>query len=131
MSNEYKDWCNDLWEVFNQEASALDDLPMGWTMTFIGDLKYDLFETLGSYADDWIIADAKEKYGELRLYWAFRDRDYTEQEQDDLNALYDEIEEVIEHYRQISTVTCAICGALSDSCKIGWGMPLCKDCNGM
>ena len=126
MGNEY----NDLWEAFSQEVSALDDLPTGWTITFVDDLKDDLFDTLGSYADDWIITDAKEKYGELRLYWAFADRDYTDDEQRDMDALYDAIEEVIDRYRQLSASICVVCGAVSDDMKIGWNMPICESCKG-
>lgn len=96
---------------FEDTIVALDWLPKGWVRSFVPYLKYELLDTLGRYMDDFEIIQAKEKYGALRIYWAWRDREYTEHEIKRLNILYDYIEDVISKYEDISMLTCMNCGS--------------------
>lgn len=108
---------------FQNTIIALDWLPEGWVKTFVPKLKEELFETIGIFADDFEVMDAKEKYGQLRLYWTWQDRVYTEHEIKRMNILYDYIDAVISKYEDVSKSTCMDCG-----CETTSGV-LCSECN--
>ena len=76
MSNEYKDYCHDIRKNFDDATNSLNYLPRGWVNSFVPKLKDELFNMLGQYAEDFCVLQCKEKYGEMRLYWHFPDRDY-------------------------------------------------------
>lgn len=92
------------------QTGCFHGLPQGWVESFLPNLIDDLFEILGGYAEDWMVLQAKEKFGELRLYWGWRDRDYSISEQEFLISLIDKIEAVIDEYRLVSRRTCWKCG---------------------
>lgn len=95
---------------FEDTIAALDWLPNGWVNSFVPQLKQELLDTLGIYADDFEILQAKEKYGAMRVYWTWKDREYTDNEIKRMNILYDYIEDVISKYEDISMLTCRGCG---------------------
>lgn len=114
------DWKEDLKQ---QLISNFYELPKGWVESFLPSLIDDLFDILGGYAEDWIVLQAKEKFNELRLYWGWRDRNYSDSEQDFLISLTDKIEAVLDEYRLLSRKTCWKCGDIIGEYDI-----YCKKC---
>ena len=121
MGNEHKDWHT----RFDDNITAFDSLPRGWVKSFVPKMKDDLLEALGPYAEDFVILEAKEKWGELRIYWNWGDRDYTNEECDDLNKLYNAIENIIDEYSELSRKICVKCGAVATHFKDG--LPYCEE----
>lgn len=106
MSNEFKDYYYDSREMFDDAVGELDSLPSGWVRSFVPQLKDELFEALGQYAEDLYILQCKEKYGEMRLYWCFPDRDYyTDEDYDNLEELCPTIQDIVDKYTEISRET--------------------------
>lgn len=129
MSNEMKDWTNDMREQFDANTAELNNLPEGWVKSFVPQMKYELFNALGSYAEDFHITEAKEKWAALRVYWNFGDREYNESEWADLNEISVAIYEIIAKYTDISFKTCMICGEDADGYTRGYIVPICNDCD--
>jgi hypothetical protein len=130
MSNEWKDYQRDLREDFEYNFNAaLDCIPDGWENTFIPKLKDELFNALGAYADEIVFYQIKEKYGALRVYWNFPDRDYyTGKDETDLKELIPIIKSIVEKYVDISENTCVVCGKPATHMTTGYIMPLCDNC---
>ena len=127
MSSEYKDWFCDVMTELNTRMREAELLPEGWTNTFIPNMKKELADVLGSYVYDFVVLDVKEKYGMMRVYWAWADRDYDENEARDRNELTNKIEDIVSKYEKISENTCAICGKPSTKMTTGWVWPVCPD----
>jgi len=127
MSNEYKDWKNDIMATLNDKMWEAEFLPEGWVDTFVPELKNELADALGSYVDDFVVLQIKEKYGALRMYWHWADKDYADDEAKDLSALYNEIEAVIGKYERISEKTCVVCGADATKFTTAWVLPVCDE----
>lgn len=126
MSSEYKDYYYDLRERFDDAVSELDSLPSGWVRSFVPQLKDELFNALGQYAEDFCVLDCKEKYGNMRLYWHFPDRDYyTDEDYDYLEKLCPKIEDIINKYEVISGFICVKCGA--EATRFKDGLPYCEE----
>ena len=128
MSNEYKDWFCDVMTALNAKMWEADFLPEGWTNTFIPKMKKELADILGSYVYDFVVFQIKEKYGVMRMYWSWADRDYNDTEVNDLNALTNEVEATIRKYENISENTCVVCGKEATRMTSGWIMPVCDYC---
>lgn len=128
MSNEWKDWYNDNITALNAKMWEADFLPKGWTDTFIPEMKKELADVLGSYVDDFTVFQIKEKYGALRMYWSWADRDYDENEVKDLKELTKEIQTLISKYEKISEKTCVACGKEATKMTTGWVLPTCDTC---
>lgn len=128
MSNEYKDYYDDLYCEFEDRVDILDNLPDGWVSSFIPTLKEELFNMLGSYVEDFEIMDAKEKWGELRVAWCWSDREYSALEIEDMNELCDRIEDMLEKYMSISRRTCAKCGKRTVLYSSKYELPICDEC---
>lgn len=132
MSNEWKDYQRDLRADFEHNFEcALDCIPGGWEKSFIPQLENELFEALGSYADEIMFYQIKEKFGELTAFWNFPDRDYyTDEDYDELEKLAQVVGNIIQKYTEISKNTCAICGeAATHMTTFGWIEPLCNACD--
>lgn len=134
MSNEWKDWFRDKseeakelvakypflrfknnaccpWENTEEiESCWLFDLPVGWENGCAKDMCDELMSVLGKYADDFIILQLKEKFNEIRLYWSWTDREYTDEEYMELKQMCDAIERILRKYAEISYNTCTVCG---------------------
>ena len=115
MREEIMDWIN--------------CLPDGWVSAFGENLCNDLLHALGRYQHDFVIDQVKEKYGQMRMYWHWRDMEYPIQIADQLFEISSWINDIIEQYTIISCETCTRCGApavlhIFDS----WVEPLCDNC---
>ena len=111
MSNEYKDHMADLRATFNEKMWEIEFLYDGWLKTFVPQMMDELFDALGSYVEDFEVLQIKEKFGRMRLYWGWADRDYTDAEAEDLNKLSKIIDNIIAKYENISGKTCIECVA--------------------
>ena len=129
MSNEWKDYQRDLREQFDINTQELNNLPEGWVKSFVPQMKDELFNAIGSYAGDFYIDQAKEKWAALRVYWHWCDRKRCEHEWHDLNELTNTISEIIYKYTDISFETCMVCGEGADGYTRGYVVPVCNDCN--
>ena len=92
------------------ESCWIFDLPTGWINTCAKDMCDELLETLGKYADDFVILQLKEKFNEIRLYWKWNDRKYTDEELDEMNQMNNTIRNILQKYAKISYNTCTVCG---------------------
>lgn len=128
MSNEYKDWKNDIQVTINNTTYELKLLPDGWANSFVPNLRRELVDALGSYVEDFHVRQIKEKYGIMRFYWCWKDRDYNDDETKDIRELTKEINDIISKYEKISEKTCAICGKEATKITTGWIIPVCDYC---
>ena len=131
MSNEWKDYQHDIRSDFaNNFVSAIDGIPDGWIKSFMPQLRDELFKACGAYADEIMFYQIKEKYGALRVYWNFPDRDYyTEEDNIEINELVPVIRNIVEKYVDISEHTCTICGKAATHMTTGYIEPLCDNCD--
>ena len=127
MGNEFKAWKNDIQITLNNTTYELKLLPDGWVCSFVPNLRRELADALGFYVDDFAVLQIKEKYGMMRLYWCWKDRDYTADEKHDLSVISKEINTIVEKYEQISTHTCVVCGKEATKMTTGWIMPVCDE----
>ena len=129
MSNEWKDYQRDLRADFEHNFECALEIPDGWIKSFIPQLKDELFEALGAYADEIMFYQIKEKFGQLTVYWNFPDRDYyTEKDDMDLKELVPVIRSIVEKYVEISKNTCIVCGEAATHMTTGYIAPLCDSC---
>ena len=63
MSNEYKDYMNDLRAIFNYKMREVEFLYDGWRNSFVPAMMDEMFSALGSYVEDFEVYQIKEKYG--------------------------------------------------------------------
>ena len=114
-----------------EEDSWIESIPVGWAESFFEDMCKELMFVLGDCVNDFEIAQLKEKYGEMRLYWEWKDigRDYTPWEQQMHKDLMERIEEIINKYAIISAHTCVKCGKQSTHYTQPWILPLCDECD--
>lgn len=109
--------------------SWINCLPNGWVSAFGEELCNALLNALGEYKDDFVIDQVKEKYGEMRMLWHWKDRAYSFEDVHTLWILDDLISIIIGHYETISGKTCVICGASATMRTInGWVELLCDNC---
>lgn len=128
MSNEYKDWKADMREIFDEKVKELDPLYDGWVNSFIPKLKDELFDLLGSYVEQFNVLQIKEKFGSLVIYWNF-DLDGLKNEYiGDVAELYEQIEDLLHKYAEISSRTCIVCGEPGVMRDDYWVTPWCDKC---
>lgn len=141
MSNEYKDWLNDLTteqranyalcmqfpiliphkEVdnpnFEYEYTALDIMPDGWRKAFGNEFANDLQKYVDLMNPDdkehTYIIDMKEKYGYLHIY---------------LSRYTPFTRSVCVQYADKSRQTCIHCGKPATKVTTGWVSPWCDEC---
>lgn len=94
--------------------SWLNELPQGWIDGFCEKMCDELMEALGNFADQWVITQVKEKYGELRVYHAGLPEN-----------IYDAVEMILSKYAEISYHTCCVCGKEATEWSKGYIMPYC------
>ena len=128
MSNEYKDYTNDLREAFDEKMSEVNDLYDGWKKAFVPKMMDEMFCALGSYSEDFEVYQIKEKFGSLVIYKGWKDREYTDEEFKDLDDITAELNTIIEKYRKISERTCVKCGGKATFFSSGWVIPWCDNC---
>ena len=131
MSNEWKDYQRDLFIDFEDNfVAAIDGIPHGWIKSFMPQLRDELFNALGAYADEIMFYQIKEKFGRLTVYWNFPDKDYyTEYNYADINELIPIVQNIVKRYEEISTNTCVVCGKPA-TYMTTWAYiaPFCDDC---
>ena len=103
---------------FPTSYTELDQMSIGWKKAFgkefCKDLKKAIIKTGGhELLFNFRITQIKEKYGELRVYY---------------EGYGEEIDKVIEKYRQLSQKTCIMCGKPATYISKGWISPYCDDC---
>ena len=128
MSNEYKDYKRDLLVDLTVKMHEVGDLYEGWRKTFIPDMIYELCEVLGSYVEDFEVYQIKEKFSSLTIYWGWKWRDYTDEENKDRQAIDAEVKNIIEKYKRISEHTCVKCGNKATFLSDHWVIPWCDSC---
>lgn len=131
MSNEWKDYRRDLRADFEYNfESAIDGIPDGWIKSFFSQLKNELFEACGAYADEIMFYQIKEKYGQLTVYWNFPNKEYyTESDDKDIKEIIPVVQNIIKKYTEISKNTCVMCGeAATYMTTWGYIAPFCDDC---
>ena len=128
MSNEYKDYMNDLRATFNEKMDEVNTLYDGWLKAFVPQMMDELFNALGSYVEDFMVHQIKEKYGNLTIYWGWKHRDYTDEENNDRKKLNEEVNNIVAKYRKISEHTCVQCGGKATFLSDYWVIPWCDNC---
>jgi rubrerythrin len=144
MSNEYRDWLADFLaeltdeqrknyelcmeysiliprnarEDYNYEYTVLDLMPSGWRIAFGEDWARDVQEVLDKLSrkerDEIFIMDIKEKHGFLDV---------------DINYYSEELEAVLDKYKELSRRTCIGCGKPATKISWGWICPFCDICS--
>ena len=128
MSNEYKDWKADLREIFEGKVKDLNFLYDGWVNSFIPQMKDELFDLLGSYVEQFNVLQIKEKFGELIMYWNFDLEGFKDEYVGDVEELYEQIENLLHKYAELSSKTCIVCGELGHMRDGYWITPWCDKC---
>lgn len=128
MSNEWKDYREDQLKLLLAKMHEVSDLYEGWINAFAPDLIYELCDELGPYVEDFEVYQVKEKFGSLTIYWGWKHRDYTDEENNDRKELDDSVKEIVDKYRIISERTCVKCGGKATFLSHGWVIPWCDNC---
>jgi hypothetical protein len=128
MSNEYKDWKADLREIFEEKVRDLDFLYDGWVNSFVPQLKDELFNLLGLYVEQFNVLQIKEKFGTLTVYWNFDLEGLKDEYVGDVLDVYEQIEDLLHKYAEISSKTCIVCGKLGHMRDDSWITPWCDKC---
>jgi hypothetical protein len=128
MSNGWKDYYRDLRTQFDEKMDEVNTLYDGWRKAFIPQMMDELFSALGSYVEDFMVYQIKEKFGSLTIYWGWKHRDYTDDERQDIKELDDEVKNIIRKYRKISDHTCVKCGGRATFLSSHWVTPWCDSC---
>jgi hypothetical protein len=128
MSNEYKDWKADLRQIFEEKVRDLDFLYDGWANSFVPQLKDELFELLGSYVEQFVVLQIKEKFGKLTTYWCFDLEGLEDKYVEDVEELYEQIGNLLDKYADISSKTCIVCGEPGVMRDDYWITPWCDKC---
>ena len=115
-------------EVNSTEEHWFTDLPTGWVNSFGEKMCDELLEALGKYVDDFIIVQTKEKYASLRMYWYWREREYSAEEENDIKQVGMDVQDIIYKYEKISYNTCIRCGAQATHYSEPWILPYCEKC---
>lgn len=143
MSNECKDWLNDLddiqrknyelcmkypiliptdirgvkWKDYFYECTELDKIPKGWRTAFGESWAKELQDAINTLPEDSkdrvYIMDLKEKFGQFRQYLSYYSED---------------IRKVIRKYEELSMKTCIDCGEPATHITLGWISPYCEKC---
>ena len=112
------DWSGEIIEDYDYTSTYLDDIPVGWKIAFgemmCEEIKQELVRC--NYLDEFRIIQAKEKFGQARIY--------TNGEPIDCK-----VQEIIDKYSVLSENICIICGKPDvPITNNGWISPYCKKC---
>lgn len=112
------DWSGEIIEDYDYTSTYLDDIPVGWKISFgemmCEEIKQELVRF--NYLEDFRIVQAKEKYGQLRIY--------TNGE-----PIGCKVQEIIDKYSILSENICIVCGKPDvPITNNGWISPYCKKC---
>ena len=115
-------------EIFYEKMDEVNTLYDGWKKSFVRNMMDELFNTLGSYVEDFIVYQIKEKFCSLTIYWGWKYRDYSDKEDEDRRILDDSITNMINKYKNISNHTCVKCGGKATFLSDYWVIPWCDNC---
>lgn len=112
------DWSGEIIEDYDYTSTYLDDIPVGWKIAFgemmCEEIKQELVRC--NYLDEFRIIQAKEKFGQARIY--------TNGEPVDCK-----VQQIIDKYSTLSENICVICGKPDvPITNNGWISPYCKKC---
>ena len=128
MSNEWKDYREDQLRLLLEKMHEVKYLYDGWVKAFVPDLIYELCDALGPYVEDFEVYQIKEKFGSLTVYWGWRHRDYTDEENIDRHEIDSVIKNIVQKYSDISYRTCIKCGDKATFLSSHWVTPWCDNC---
>ena len=104
-------------EENDSDINSLEWLPEGWVKAFGEEMCEDLDRVIKSenLQDEFRIIEAKEKYGQIRLY---------------CDPCIPAIQDVLRVYEACSEVICVYCGSIENVkfTNFGWCQPCCKSC---
>lgn len=112
------DWSGKIIEDYDYTSTYLDDIPVGWKIAFgemmCEEIKQELVRC--NYLDEFRIVQAKEKFGQARIY--------TNGE-----PIGCKVQQIIDKYSVLSQNICIICGKPDvPITNNGWISPYCKKC---
>ena len=112
------DWSGKIIEDYDYASTYLDDIPVGWKIAFgemmCEEIKQELVRC--NYLDEFRIVQAKEKFGQARIY--------TNGE-----PIGCKVQQIIDKYSVLSQNICIICGKPDvPITNNGWISPYCKKC---
>jgi len=112
------DWSGEIIKNYDYTSTYLDDIPVGWKIAFgemmCEEIKQELVRC--NYLDEFRIIQAKEKFGQARIY--------TNGEPVDCK-----VQQIIDKYSTLSENICVICGKPDvPITNNGWISPYCKKC---
>ena len=136
MSNEYKDWYNDLTKeeklclefpflICRDIDGTLPDkdyhilcleIPKGWKKLFFQmckDIKDTLISTIGSIPDDFYFIQVKEKYNQLRCYVS--------------NCPNQDVLDILSKYESMAKNICIYCGQPAEYVTQGYIASICRE----
>ncbi len=111
-------WSGEIVKDYDYTSTYLDDIPVGWRKAFgemmCEEIKQELVRC--NYLDEFRIVQAKEKFGEARIYTNGTPVDC-------------KVPEIIDNYSMLSRNICIICGKPDvPITNNGWISPYCKKC---
>ena len=113
-------WTDEPIKDFDYSYTLLDDMPNGWRIAFGKQMCEEINNVLKKA--DWVnkyrIVQIKEKFGSLRWYDGAVPVE-----------IFDEIQDIIDKYEEISAKTCVVCGKPATKISTGWICPWCDDCS--
>ena len=144
MSNEYKDWLNDLTDEQRQNYELCMKYPIlvphnDWTGEVFDDYMYEYTE-LDAIPIGWKIAFGEQWAAEIQeainhIPEEERGRIYILQLKEKfgrfmqyLSSYTDELDRVIVKYEKLSEHTCIQCGKPATKMSRGWVSPYCDEC---
>lgn len=95
--------------------TELDEMPEGWRISFAEEMCEEIHQVLlnTNSVDSYRVLQIKEKNGSLCWYHTFAP---------------DELEPIINKYKEISKKTCITCGRPATKIHKNWIGPLCDEC---
>ena len=120
---------NSIYPWAKNDDCWLSEIPTGWASAFGEQMCDELANVLGRYAEDFVILQMKEKFGELIIYWTFEYKEtYTQDEVGEISELHAKIHDIVSKYNCVSAYTCASCGEKANYLSTGWILPYCEKC---
>ena len=112
------DWCYGN----SDDINWFHNLPKGWEqlgLKMFSEIK-DCLVKYNIPLECFIIQQLKEKWGELRLYWALKCPAKKE--------CIKEIDDIVDKYEDVSYNTCIECGKQAKYVTLGYILPYCENC---
>lgn len=118
-------WTNKPSKNHDYSYTLADDILPGWRKAFgkefFEELRNELIKC--KCLNTFNIFEIKEKYGYLTIYYMINSKD-------DSNPKYDNIDNIINKYEELSSTVCCVCGKRNQEIKnySGWYSCICDEC---